>query len=86
MVVYLRACAPRAHCANVTIPAPTSFSAPRIAGRSQIGACGANCGHHARPHEAPQSAGFSNAQCTPAPCATVTSSAANPASAMCRRR
>eukprot|EP00965_Chrysotila_dentata_P173299 5720328-Pleurochrysis_carterae.AAC.1 len=49
IVVYLRERAPSAHCAKVTMPAPIPPSASHIAGITHIGACVANCGHHARP-------------------------------------
>eukprot|EP00965_Chrysotila_dentata_P036684 1221444-Pleurochrysis_carterae.AAC.1 len=60
-VVYLRAAAPSAHCANVTNSAPALARASRTTGSSQIGAWSANRPHHASPPSSPQSAGFSSA-------------------------
>eukprot|EP00965_Chrysotila_dentata_P053195 1765183-Pleurochrysis_carterae.AAC.1 len=58
-VVYLRARAPSAHCANVTLPAPVAAIASRMRGSSHSGAWSAMRGHHAGPEASPQSAGFS---------------------------
>eukprot|EP00965_Chrysotila_dentata_P009367 304968-Pleurochrysis_carterae.AAC.1 len=62
------------------MPAPIPPSASRIAGSTHIGACAANCGHHARPFGSPQSAGFSRAHGVLELCAAITSSIANAAS------
>eukprot|EP00965_Chrysotila_dentata_P125953 4162900-Pleurochrysis_carterae.AAC.1 len=82
-VVYLRARAPSAHCANVTDPAPVVSNASRMQGSSHMGAWSAMQGHHAGPAASPQSAGFSNAHGIPAVCAARIRSAASAAKRLC---